>query len=88
MHHFKIPMIVTAVTLLVAILVGVGGMAMILNSPGTSRTRNERASMLGGGLGIATGVISAPFWLFAAAKLGKERRARLEAERKSKKKRR
>jgi hypothetical protein len=87
MHHFKIPMIVTAVTLLVAILVGVAGMAMILNSRGSTRTRNERASQLGAGLGIATGVISAPFWWFAAAKLGKERRARLEAERKSKKRR-
>ena len=87
MHHFKLPMIVTAVTLLVAVLVGVAGMAMIVSSKESSRTKKERASMLGSGLGIATGVISAPFWWFAAAKLGKERRARLEAERKPRKRR-
>jgi hypothetical protein len=80
-------MIVTAVTLLVAILVGVIGMAMIINSKVPTRVRTERASMLGSGLGIATGVISAPFWWVAAAKVGKERRARMEAERKPRKRR-
>lgn len=80
MRHFKLPLIITGVTLFVAIAAGLGVITWIHKSKLSDREKAERAQKLGGGFAIVTLLIIAPPWLFAAAKFGKERRAKLEAE--------
>ncbi len=80
MRHFKLPLIITGVTLFVAIAGGIGVITWIHKSKISDREKAERAQKLGGGFAIVTLLIIAPPWLFAAAKFGKERRAKLEAE--------
>lgn len=79
MRHFKLPLIITGVTLLVAILGGIGVVTWIHKSKISEREKTERAQKLGGGFGIVTLLIITPPWLFAAAKFGKERRAAQDA---------
>lgn len=87
MQHFRLPLIVSAFVMVGAVLIGIVGITLIQRSGATRKLVEERASMLGGGLGVATAIVVAPFWLVAASKVGKERRAHMEASRKSKKRR-
>ncbi len=80
MRYFKLPLIVTGIALLSVILLGIGGMVMIDRSGGNEKDKVARAGMLGTGLALATSIVIAPFWIFAAGKFGKERRERLERE--------
>jgi hypothetical protein len=74
MRHFKLPLIVTGITLLLAIIVGVVIITSIHSSHDSNSQKNERAQMAGGAVAIATLVVNTPFWLFAAAKVGSQRR--------------
>lgn len=76
MRHFKLPLLVTAVTLLVAILAGVIIVTSIHRSADSVRRKHERAQTAGGAVAVATCLVIAPFWLVAAARVGRERRAR------------
>ena len=79
MHHFKLPLIVTGVTLLATILLGLGLVTWIHKSKISNQEKQARAEKLGGGVALGTCLIIAPFWLVAAAKVGKERRAARDA---------
>lgn len=84
MRHFKLPLIVTAITLAVALVAGIAIVTVIHRSGKSEREKKERAELLGGGMAIGVLMISFPFWIFAAAKVGKERRAAREAEKQEK----
>ena len=75
MRHFKLPLIVTAVTLLLAVVVGLAAVTWVHQSGLPRREKNLRAQALGAGTATATCVVIAPFWLVAAGRVGKERRA-------------
>lgn len=82
MRHFKVPIIVTCVALVLALIVSVVVVTSIHNSKGSSRSKALRAQQAGAGVAVATCLVIAPFWLFAAAKVGKARReARDQARR-------
>lgn len=84
MSRFKVPMIATAIILVLALVVSIGMITWVHGLKIPERQKQERAQKLGGGVGVATVVAIAPFWLIAAAKLGKERRE--TAKRKGRKK--
>jgi hypothetical protein len=90
MRYFKLPLIVTGVTIALAMVVGIGA-ALWIDRTADSRSRvAERISMVGGGLGTLTAIIIAPFWILAAAKLGNDRREALrlkDAKKRSSKRR-
>ena len=79
MRHFNLPLIVTAIALLLAIGVGAFGITQIHRSGKSNQEKKERAELLGGGVAFGVVIIIFPFWIFAAAKVGKERRAALLA---------
>jgi hypothetical protein len=74
MRHFKLPLLVTGITLLIALIVGVAVVSSIHGSPASNQRKLERAQQIGGAVAVGACVVIAPFWLFAAAKVGKERR--------------
>ena len=78
MRHFKLPLVVTAITLAVALLAGIGIVTVIYKAKISDREKKARAEMLGGGVGVL--LIITPFWLIGASKFGKERRAALEVK--------
>ena len=80
MRHFKLPLIVTAITLVIALVAGIVLVTVIHRAKVSDRQKKARAEMAGGGVAIAVCLIIAPFWLVAAGKVGKERRAAREAE--------
>ncbi len=80
MRHFKLPLIVTGITLLLAVLIGIAIVTWILRSPISNQQKTERAQKLGGAVALTTCLVIAPFWLVAAAKVGKERRAARDAQ--------
>lgn len=80
MRHFKLPLIVTAITLAVAIMGGIAIVTVIHRAKISDREKKARAEKLGGGVGVGVLLIITPFWLIGASKFGKERRAALEAE--------
>jgi flagellar basal body-associated protein FliL len=80
MRHFKLPIIITGITLFVAVAAGIGVVTWIYKSKISDREKTERAQKLGGAFAIVTLLIITPPWLFAAAKFGKERRAQQEAD--------
>ena len=82
MRNFKLPLLVTAIALLLAVVVGVVIVTSIHRSKASNARKYDRAQKAGAGLALATGVVIAPFWLFAAAKAGKERREAREGTRK------
>ena len=84
MRHFKLPLIATGITLLVALIAGIAIVTSIYKSKLPNREKQARAEMLGGGMAIGVLLISFPFWIFAADKVGKERRAAKEAEQQAK----
>ena len=80
MHRFKLPLIVTGVALVLAIILGVVIITSIHGSRDSSRRKQERAAQAGGAVAVGVCVVVAPFWFWAAAKVGKERRAARERE--------
>lgn len=82
MRHFKIPLIVSAIVLVLMIAVGSAAVVWIAKSGGTT---DRNAQMLGQGLAILTSVLVFPFWIYGAAQYGKERRERLAGARSSRK---
>jgi hypothetical protein len=78
MKRFKVPLIATAVAFVLMLIVGIVAITMITNSSGSSREKTQRAQMAGAGVATLGGICIAPFWLLAAAKLGKERREQLK----------
>lgn len=80
MRHFKLPLIVTAITLVVAIIAGIAIVTVIHRAKISDREKKARAEKLGGGVGVGVLLIITPFWLISASKFGKERRAALEAK--------
>lgn len=81
--HFRTPLIVTGVVFLLVLLIGIGGIIVIVNSNATDQAKAARSAMLGSGVATTACLIVAPFWIFAAAKLGKERRAALAESKKA-----
>lgn len=81
MRHFKLPIIVTAIALVLAfgsvLLIG----TTIHRAKASNRQKMERAQKLGLGIGVITLLVIAPFWLVAAGKVGKERRQVREVKR-------
>ena len=76
--HFKWPMIVTVVGLSVAIAFGLG-VILYMDRSGTPQAEmQERSKMLGQGLAVFVCIVIGPFWIFAASRYGKERRAEQE----------
>jgi hypothetical protein len=73
-RHFRVPLIVTGIALALAMLLGIAGVAWLHRTGTSSRKRTERAQQLGRGMALATCLVVAPFWLAAAAKVGKARR--------------
>ena len=80
MRHFKLALIVTAVTLLVPIIAGIGIITVIHRAKISNREKQVRAEKFGGGVGVLVLLIITPFWLIGASRYGKERRAALEAK--------
>ena len=81
MRHFKLPLIVTGVTLTLALVMGLTAVLWINQLAISNRQKEDRAAKLGSGVATLTCVVVAPFWFVAAARLGKERRAAREAGR-------
>ena len=81
MRDFKLPLIVTGAALAVALVFGLAAVTWIHQSKSSSREKELRAQRLGSGVAIATCVVVAPFWLIAAAKVGKRRRLKQAAPR-------
>lgn len=84
MRHFKLPLIVTAITLVVAIIAGIVIVTVIHRAKISDREKKSRAEKLGGGVAVGVLLIITPFWLIGASKFGKERRAALAAEQQAK----
>jgi hypothetical protein len=81
MRHFKLPLIITGITLLLALIFGLTAITLIHRSQISRRQKEERAQKLGGATALGTLLIITPFWLIASAKVGKERReARAQAQ--------
>jgi hypothetical protein len=74
MRQFKVPLIATAIALLLAILLGFVIITSIHRSRDSNSRKIERAQQAGGAVAIATLVVITPFWLIAAAKVGRARR--------------
>ncbi len=78
-QHFKLPLIVTALTLTIMTFVGA---ALVGKSPPAPDGRpNQQAIKLGQTLGLVTTLILVPFWVYAVLAAGKERRAALKTDR-------
>ena len=73
-RHFRVPLIVTGIALALAVLLGIAGVTWVHRTETSSRRKTERAQQLGQGMALATCLVVAPFWLAAAAKVGKARR--------------
>lgn len=74
MHHFRLPLSITGIALALVLVVGLALVTKIHREKIGDRAKIARVQQLGRGLGIATMVVVAPFWILAAARLGRERR--------------
>jgi hypothetical protein len=74
-RHFKRPLLVTGIAVSLALVLGLAGVAWIHRTTKADWQRSERTKTLGQVLGIATLVVIFPYWILAADKVGKERRA-------------
>ena len=74
MRQFNLPLIVTGIALALGLIVGIVGVTCIHRAKISSRRKTARAQRLGAGVGVATCLVAAPFWLVVAAKVGKRRR--------------
>ncbi|GAB5404590.1 MAG: hypothetical protein Aurels2KO_28210 [Aureliella sp.] len=77
LKRFKIQIIATAIILTLTIVGGLGAIAAIHASDGSNREKAKRAELAGGGIATMGCIAIAPFWLYAAVQLGKEKRAKL-----------
>ena len=82
--EFKLPIRVSIIAFIVALLLVVAGATWIYMSESSNSRATKRAEMLGSGLAVMTCLVVAPFWLIAAAKVGKERREQKLAQSKQK----
>ena len=73
-RRFKLPLIVTGLALLFAVVVGLLVVTSIHRSAGSRAEKEERAQKAGGAVAVGVCLVVAPFWLYAGAKVGKERR--------------
>ena len=85
--EFRLPIRVTLIAFVLAIVLVIAGSTWIYMSETSSRRANRRAEMMGSGLAVLMCVVVAPFWLTAAAKVGKERREQNLAAAKPRKRR-
>ncbi|MSR80175.1 MAG: hypothetical protein EXS11_05550 [Gemmataceae bacterium] len=83
MHHFKLSLIVTGIVVVLVVIAGGVGIYYIDKNSKSDQEKRVRGERLGMGIGTFAGILVAPFWLFAAAKMGKEKRLAM-AEAKSK----
>lgn len=72
--EFQLPIRVTVIAFVLAIVLVIAGSTWIYMSETSSRRATRRAEMMGSGLAVLMCVVVAPFWFTAAAKVGKERR--------------
>lgn len=79
MRHFKLPLIATAITLAVAVIVGIVLVTVIHRAKISDGAKKARAEKAGAGVAGGVLVIITPFWLIGASRYGKQRRAELEA---------
>lgn len=74
MKRFKVPLIATAIVFVAMVVIGIASISLIYSSSGSNRNKSERAGMAGAAVATLGCVVIAPFWLYAAAKTGQERR--------------
>ena len=74
MRNFKLPLIATGIAFLLAIIAGLIIITSIHGSQDSRTQKEQRAQTAGAAVAGATCLIVAPFWLYAAAKVGKQRR--------------
>jgi MFS family permease len=74
-QHFKRPLKLTGWIVLAGLVLGIIGSTWIYLSDISDRKKVQRVTLLGSGLGTMSALVAAPFWLVAAGKIGKERRA-------------
>ncbi|MDB5337890.1 MAG: hypothetical protein JWN70_3509 [Planctomycetaceae bacterium] len=75
-RHFKLPLIVTALTLTIMTFVGAALIGPVQPAPAGSP--NQQAAKLGQNLGLLATLIVAPFWVYGVLAAGKERRQELK----------
>lgn len=75
MRYFKFPLIVTGIAFALMLVLGVIGLVVVDRSSRNEQEKIARGKLLGQGLGTLTCLVVAPFWILAAAKMGKDRRA-------------
>lgn len=83
MRYFRLPLIVTGIAFVVFLILGITGMVMIDRTARNDQEKLARGTLLGQGLGTLFSFVVAPFWIYGAAKMGKDRRVAL-AEQNSK----
>ena len=79
LHHFKRPLRVTGIALALALIFGLALSVVIYRQKISDRAKIESMQLFGGGLGGITTLVVVPFWLAAAARVGRERRAARES---------
>ncbi len=75
-RYFKLPLIMTAITL--TIMTFVGAALMQPGEPLPDGSPNSQAALLGQTLGLIAALILVPFWVYAVLAAGKERRKELK----------
>ena len=84
----KLALILSGVWTLLIVIVSVIIMSYVGTHPAGGASSEERAAMVGTGMGVVTCIGYAALWLPLAAKVGAKRRAERERKRKSKSKKR
>lgn len=83
-QHFKRPLRITGIATGIALVICVALGTKIHREKIGDRAKIARVQMMGRGLGLMTALLVAPFWLIAAARVGKVRRAIRDAAQKLK----
>ena len=78
MRNFRTAIIATCVAFVLAIGGGAYGLYHIHKTGKSDNEKRKRAELLGSGIATLTGIVIAPFWLIAAARVGAARRAAKE----------
>lgn len=79
MRNFRFPLIVTGFVLAVALIFGLAAVTWIHKSKISDRQKIQRAEKLGTATAVIMCLAITPFWLIAAARVGKERRKARDA---------
>jgi cytochrome bd-type quinol oxidase subunit 2 len=81
MRYFKLPLIVTGIAFLLALILGLAGATWIHRSNLAPHQKEQRTKDLGMAAAFGVLFVITPFWMYACGKVGKERRqARLQAK--------